>query len=311
MSVAIVGIDTATSATSVAVLVPGGRRSSGATTRRRGERPRHAETLLPLLEQALAQAEVGWESVARICVGTGPGGFTGLRLGISTARALSQGHDLPLVGVSSLEALARGIELVSAGARPAGPPGRARAGAGGDRRPPRRGVRRPPTGITARRWSRSRSRPPIWPSDWPPARVGTQPDDWRRGRGGTLSGGARAGRSGGAVRRFPGPPRQRADDLPAGTGEGARRPRLAAPGLPPRAGRRPAFTRMTGAAAPDPPLMTAPPAAAIRGPPTHVRRPARGRRHRAARLHERMVARDVRARALQAVRHLPGGGGRR
>ncbi len=45
-------------------------------------------------------------------MGTGPGGFTGLRLGISTARALAQGRDLPLVGVSSLEALARGIELV-------------------------------------------------------------------------------------------------------------------------------------------------------------------------------------------------------
>jgi tRNA threonylcarbamoyladenosine biosynthesis protein TsaB len=113
VSVAILGIDTATSATAVAVLdrdqielrddPPG------------GERPRHAETLLPLLEQALAQAGIGWESVARICVGTGPGGFTGLRLGISTARALAQGHDLPLVGVSSLEALARGIDPLNEG----------------------------------------------------------------------------------------------------------------------------------------------------------------------------------------------------
>jgi tRNA threonylcarbamoyladenosine biosynthesis protein TsaB len=114
MSGAIVGIDTATSATSVAVLVPAGREVERRDDPSRDERPRHAETLQPLLEQALAQAEVGWEDVARICVGTGPGGFTGLRLGISTARALSQGHDLPVVGVSSLEALARGIELVSA-----------------------------------------------------------------------------------------------------------------------------------------------------------------------------------------------------
>jgi tRNA threonylcarbamoyladenosine biosynthesis protein TsaB len=110
---AIVGIDTATTATSVAVLVPGGREVERRDDPARDERPRHAETLQPLLEQALAQAEVGWKDVARICVGTGPGGFTGLRLGISTARALAQGHGLPVVGVASLEALARGIELVS------------------------------------------------------------------------------------------------------------------------------------------------------------------------------------------------------
>jgi tRNA threonylcarbamoyladenosine biosynthesis protein TsaB len=109
---AIVGIDTSTSATSVAVLVPAGREVERHDEPGRDERPRHAETLQPLLEQALAQAEVTWEGVALICVGTGPGGFTGLRLGISTARALAQGHDLPIVGVSSLEALARGIELV-------------------------------------------------------------------------------------------------------------------------------------------------------------------------------------------------------
>jgi tRNA threonylcarbamoyladenosine biosynthesis protein TsaB len=56
---------------------------------------------------------VGWGDVARICVRNGPGGFTGLRLGVATARALSQSHDLPIVGVSSLEALARGVELAS------------------------------------------------------------------------------------------------------------------------------------------------------------------------------------------------------
>ena len=114
MSVAIVGIDTATSATSVAVLDGGRSEIELRDDPPGGERPRHAETLLPLLEQALAQAGIGWESVTRICVGTGPGGFTGLRLGISTARALSQGHDLPLVGVSSLEALASGIDPVNA-----------------------------------------------------------------------------------------------------------------------------------------------------------------------------------------------------
>jgi tRNA threonylcarbamoyladenosine biosynthesis protein TsaB len=108
---AILGIDTSTSATSVAVLVPAGREVERRDDPAPGERPRHAEVLLRLIEQALVQAEVGWDDVERICVGIGPGGFTGLRLGISTARALAQGHDLPIVGVSSLEALAWGIEL--------------------------------------------------------------------------------------------------------------------------------------------------------------------------------------------------------
>jgi tRNA threonylcarbamoyladenosine biosynthesis protein TsaB len=110
----IVGIDTATAATSVAVLVPAGREVERRDDPAPDERPHHAERLQTLLEQALGQAHVGWDEVARICVGTGPGGFTGLRVGISTARALAQGHGLPIVGVSSLEALARGIELVSA-----------------------------------------------------------------------------------------------------------------------------------------------------------------------------------------------------
>jgi tRNA threonylcarbamoyladenosine biosynthesis protein TsaB len=110
---AVVGIDTSTSATSVAVLVSGGREVERRDDPAPGERPRHAESLQTLIEQALVQAEVGWEDVERICVGTGPGGFTGLRLGIATARALAQGHDLPVAGVSSLEALAWGVELLS------------------------------------------------------------------------------------------------------------------------------------------------------------------------------------------------------
>jgi tRNA threonylcarbamoyladenosine biosynthesis protein TsaB len=101
----IVGLDTATPATSVAVLGPG----VALELRDDSERPRHAERLLPLLEEAVERAG-GWQAVERVCVGVGPGGFTGLRLGIATARALAQARALPLVGVSSLEALARGVE---------------------------------------------------------------------------------------------------------------------------------------------------------------------------------------------------------
>jgi tRNA threonylcarbamoyladenosine biosynthesis protein TsaB len=110
---ALVGLDTATPSTSVAVLVPGGPEIELRDDPEPGSPPRHAERLQPLLEQALSDAGIGWDGVARICVGTGPGGFTGLRLGVSTARALAQGRGLPVVGVSSLEALARGVEQVA------------------------------------------------------------------------------------------------------------------------------------------------------------------------------------------------------
>ena len=94
----IAGLDTSTPVTSVAVLGDGVERELHDD----GERPRHAQTLLPLLERVVDD----WSAVERLCVGVGPGGFTGLRLGIATARALSQALDLPVVPVSSLDALA-------------------------------------------------------------------------------------------------------------------------------------------------------------------------------------------------------------
>jgi tRNA threonylcarbamoyladenosine biosynthesis protein TsaB len=94
----ILGIDTATPATSVAVL-PGVERRHDPGP---GERPGHAAHLLALVDEAVED----WAVIQRIAVGVGPGGFTGLRIGIATARALAQARDLPLVGVSSLAALA-------------------------------------------------------------------------------------------------------------------------------------------------------------------------------------------------------------
>jgi tRNA threonylcarbamoyladenosine biosynthesis protein TsaB len=71
-------------------------------------RPRHSEVLLAEIERAVEEAG-GWSQVDRIAIGIGPGSFTGLRIGIATARALAQAQDLPLAPVGSLEALARGI----------------------------------------------------------------------------------------------------------------------------------------------------------------------------------------------------------
>jgi len=104
----VAGIDTATPATVTGVLLPGGRVVEARDEPEEGSRGAHASRLLVLLERALEEAGVAWEEVDRIAVGVGPGGFTGLRIGIATARALAQARGLPLVPVSSLSALAQG-----------------------------------------------------------------------------------------------------------------------------------------------------------------------------------------------------------
>jgi tRNA threonylcarbamoyladenosine biosynthesis protein TsaB len=70
-----------------------------------GARPGHAQHLLALIHELLAQSEAGWEAVDRIAVGIGPGTFTGLRIGIATAQALAAATATPLVGVSTLRSL--------------------------------------------------------------------------------------------------------------------------------------------------------------------------------------------------------------
>ena len=71
-------------------------------------RPRHAQVLLAEIERSVDEAG-GWTRIERIAVGVGPGSFTGLRIGIATARALAQARGIPIVPVGSLAALGRGI----------------------------------------------------------------------------------------------------------------------------------------------------------------------------------------------------------
>jgi tRNA threonylcarbamoyladenosine biosynthesis protein TsaB len=71
-----------------------------------GERPGHAEQLLGLAAEVLHEASLTWTAVDRIAVGLGPGTFTGLRIGVSSARALAQAAGTQLAGVSTLRALA-------------------------------------------------------------------------------------------------------------------------------------------------------------------------------------------------------------
>jgi tRNA threonylcarbamoyladenosine biosynthesis protein TsaB len=104
--VKILGFDTATAATTVALSGVGEVVYTARDDPRRGERPGHATRLLPLTAAVMERAGIGWNGVDRIAVGLGPGTFTGLRIGIATARALARAREIPLVGVSTLQSLA-------------------------------------------------------------------------------------------------------------------------------------------------------------------------------------------------------------
>jgi tRNA threonylcarbamoyladenosine biosynthesis protein TsaB len=66
----------------------------------------HAEALLPMVDRLIARLNGGFDGLDRIAVSIGPGSFTGIRVGIAAARALGLACEIPVVGVSTLSALA-------------------------------------------------------------------------------------------------------------------------------------------------------------------------------------------------------------
>jgi tRNA threonylcarbamoyladenosine biosynthesis protein TsaB len=104
--VIVLGFDTATRATSVALMLNGHEALRARDDPGPGEHPGHATRLLAMAGGLLAEAGIGWGGVERIAVGLGPGTFTGLRVGIATARGIAQSRSIELVGVSTSLALA-------------------------------------------------------------------------------------------------------------------------------------------------------------------------------------------------------------
>ncbi len=114
----ILGIDTATTRAVVALSLDGGERVWAEAHWIAGYR--HGEELLARIEGLLAVAGVRPADLAGIVVGTGPGAFTGLRVGIATAKGLAHALALPIVGVATsaalLDAAGGDVLLVPAGA---------------------------------------------------------------------------------------------------------------------------------------------------------------------------------------------------
>lgn len=106
----LLGFDTATSATAVGVLHDDGRAWTAVDLVGKGQRPHHATELLPLADRLLGQAGLGFSDLDGVVVGIGPGTFTGLRIGIATARGLAQSLGIGLTGVGTLRTLATGMD---------------------------------------------------------------------------------------------------------------------------------------------------------------------------------------------------------
>ena len=104
---AVLALDTS-AAVAVSVVDEDGARLASRTS---DERRRHAESLAPLITEVLGEAGIGRADLTAVVAGTGPAPFTGLRVGLVTARTLALTLGVPVLGVPSLDALA--VQAVS------------------------------------------------------------------------------------------------------------------------------------------------------------------------------------------------------
>ena len=98
----ILAIDTACSACSVALAADGEVVASDSAAMARG----HAEALMPMIQSVMARAGAAFDALDLVAVTVGPGSFTGLRTGLAAARGIGLAQNIPVVGVTTLEAVA-------------------------------------------------------------------------------------------------------------------------------------------------------------------------------------------------------------
>ncbi|NLK39638.1 MAG: tRNA (adenosine(37)-N6)-threonylcarbamoyltransferase complex dimerization subunit type 1 TsaB [Clostridiales bacterium] len=94
-------------ATVATVAVTRGRQLMSVSTSDTGHT--HSETLLPMIESMLRNLHISIEDIGLFACATGPGSFTGVRIGVSIIKGLAFGRDIPCVSVSPLEALAENL----------------------------------------------------------------------------------------------------------------------------------------------------------------------------------------------------------
>ena len=103
----ILAIDTSMAACSAALL-SGADSGSACTVRRALPGRRHAEILMPMVVDVMAQAGIGFDALERIAVTVGPGSFSGVRVGVAAARGLALATGASLTGMTSLAVMAAG-----------------------------------------------------------------------------------------------------------------------------------------------------------------------------------------------------------
>ncbi|MGF1832724.1 tRNA (adenosine(37)-N6)-threonylcarbamoyltransferase complex dimerization subunit type 1 TsaB [Photobacterium sanguinicancri] len=107
MSTKILAVDTATENCSVALMV-----GDDVISRCEYAPREHTTKILPMVDAVLAEGGVSLKQLDALAFGRGPGSFTGVRIGIGIAQGLAFGADLPMVGVSTLAAMAQGTYRV-------------------------------------------------------------------------------------------------------------------------------------------------------------------------------------------------------
>ena len=103
----ILGIDTSSMAASVAVIEDNKLICEYTINTKKT----HSQKLMPMIENMLSLSDLNVRELDAIAVCEGPGSFTGLRIGMATAKAIAHVNDIPVIGVNSLEVLAANMNL--------------------------------------------------------------------------------------------------------------------------------------------------------------------------------------------------------